>query len=578
MEQINILLGKKVLFIDLETTGFPKFGGDMPGGYHDYTENSSYDTSRIIQFGWYYNDKFSLDIKYDNVKSILRKPWDFKEVPEDAIKVHGLTFDKISAEGTLIKKIFKEEFGKNLLECDYIVGYNAYFDFSVLANEIYRAENIALYAKIMKLKDKNIICMMEIARTFCGKKQKQTEVYKELFGKYPENQHDAKGDVIAMLKILKYISENPIKFKKEHEPKKSQQGCAWSTEDENKLKELYESNTPINELTDIFGRTDRGIRHRIKRLGLGKKISKNISKNTDSDKPINIGKPWTDKLNEKLNQMYINENKSIKDIALEFKRTEGSIKSQLEKFEILKEEDINYKLFCITVCCSPNKKINGKLWNSYTHDEQLAIFDSNNTECLSNYESINLQDSTDSFDIYGQKCYKAVFKSSIYKINLYKEFMIDKYCDKNDDIITVKEINDMSEWIEYKNDNIEHKNKQVEYNKEKKTEVKKENIVKDIESSDSYDISSVDESIVNDGICIKYPFGTLIGFNKKENDTKIVISDNESVKSVKKDVIVKSEKVKIVKKNADIKVVKKVIIENNSDTDDKKIIPKKKMF
>ena len=68
----------------------------------------------------------------------------------------------------------------------------------------------------------------------------------------------------------------------------------------------------------------------------------------------------------------------------------------------------------------------------------------------------------------------------------------------------------------------------------------------------------------------------MIGFNNnKDNDIKIVISDNESIK---KDVAVKSEKVKIVKKNADIKVVKKVVIENSSDLDDKIIIPKKKMF
>src|SRR6185503_21204260 len=56
MQIINKLIGKKILFFDLETTGLPLFDGDrsMPDEYPNYTNNDKYNTARILQIGWYY--------------------------------------------------------------------------------------------------------------------------------------------------------------------------------------------------------------------------------------------------------------------------------------------------------------------------------------------------------------------------------------------------------------------------------------------------------------------------------------------------------------------------------------------
>jgi hypothetical protein len=48
IDDIKLLIGKKVLFVDLETTGIPNRSDN---GYPDYSDNEGYDNSRIIQIG-----------------------------------------------------------------------------------------------------------------------------------------------------------------------------------------------------------------------------------------------------------------------------------------------------------------------------------------------------------------------------------------------------------------------------------------------------------------------------------------------------------------------------------------------
>lgn len=271
MKRINKLIGKKILFLDLETTGFPKRGDkSMPGGYADYKDNNMYDDSRILQFGWYYCDNFTKEFDYndDDIKSIIRKPLNFNKIPKVAIDIHHITYERAIEEGVLIKKIFNGEFGEAFMKSDYVVGYNAYFDFSILANEIARLNYEDMYNNVLELKNNNVICMMSLCKNYMGKKFSQGNLYRCLYKKDPTDQHDAKGDVRTMLEIMKYVLNNPPP-KDDIKPSKSKMGKKWNDYEDEQLKTQYlDENKNIDSIAAIHNRTSGGIRARLKKLNI----------------------------------------------------------------------------------------------------------------------------------------------------------------------------------------------------------------------------------------------------------------------------------------------------------------------
>lgn len=364
VESIDKLIGKNILFFDLETTGFPRYGNkSMPGGYADYTDNSSYDSARILQIGWYYHEKFSKDYfnpNVDDVKSIIRKPFNFKmdKVPNEVVKKHSITCERTLAEGTYIKPILKGDFGECLLACDYIVAFNAYFDFSILANEIHRTHYEDLYNKIMDLKHK-VVCVMDICRKYIGVVKTQKEAYKYFYLRDPISQHDAKNDVLTMLELLNYILKNPkspkiinncenkqsaLKYIRkfisnrnitndeesitiDEVGQRENRGQKWSDKEDNELKSLYlAGKKTIHELATIHKRSEGGIKSRLKRL--------EILRNED-DAYV----PLADTENDRIKNMYINDNKNIEEIAKIYNRSVGGIKTRLNKLGILRDED-----------------------------------------------------------------------------------------------------------------------------------------------------------------------------------------------------------------------------------------------
>ena len=387
MNIINSLIGKKVLFIDLETTGLPvSKGGCMQGGYHDYTDNTKYSESRIIQIGWCYYDPFSSDFKIDSddVKSVLRKPWDFFEIKQEVVDVHGITYENIVENGILIKKILKGDFGNHVNECDFIVAYNAYFDFSILANEIHRTKNKEMFEKIMRLKDNNVICMAEITKMYLGLgyRCKQPIAYKKLLGKEPLFQHDARGDVMAMLEILKHMTSHPKGFDRAQNHTSYQGSSIWTRREE----------------VDLL-------------------------------------------------DMYTHKNKHIPYIAEKHKRTCVAIQMRLKKLNVLKKEDDSNRLFAISISCSQHHVINGNRWDSYTHQQQLAIFDQNDAMYREKINDIKLDRSvaTKSDAMNPQMCCQAIFNTSENGIKFYKESM-DKIYGTD---IKVTEIFNYNEWEYY---------------------------------------------------------------------------------------------------------------------------------
>ena len=246
IKNLEEIINKKILFYDVETTGLIKTlrGVKPEEEYPDYKELEKYDKTRIVSIGWLYMKEFDYEyeIVLENISECIIKPVGFK-IPDDSIKIHGITNEIANEEGKKIKSVLKK-IGKIIKDCDYIIGYNIYYDINVLLSELYRKKRNKTIEKILKMKeDKKIICLGQISTQEAKPEKfykysnyaipKQTDVYKKCFNEELENAHNAKSDVLGMIKIMYWIYENKCKIKGEIS--------------ENKIKERNFTN--ISEIT-----------------------------------------------------------------------------------------------------------------------------------------------------------------------------------------------------------------------------------------------------------------------------------------------------------------------------------------
>ena len=199
---------KKILVIDLETTGLPKRKKrDFKNPYKEYynpKKTKYYDTSRIVQFAWSVIDmKDNKIYTKDDIKSYLVKI-DF-EIPQVTTNIHGITKQMCDENGLDMKEILLE-LEKDLNNSDVFLAHNALFDFNILCSELYRIGEKRLLKKLNNIMIKgNLCCSMLLMRMFigCFKNPGLKLSYKYCFGCGPENQHNAKFDVLALVEIIK---------------------------------------------------------------------------------------------------------------------------------------------------------------------------------------------------------------------------------------------------------------------------------------------------------------------------------------------------------------------------------------
>lgn len=207
------IINKKVLFIDSETTGLVKdkgFNYKQEEKFPNYTENI-YDNARIVQIAWLYMKDFDYDyvIEPDNINQKIIKPSNYKILNHN---FHGITNEYALANGKDIKKVLKK-FSKIIIDTNYIIGYNVYFDINILLHELYKLKYKKTIKKILNLiNEKKILCIGEIAsihaKPHSWKKDykyqipKQIDVYEALFTKKLKNAHNAQYDVSGMIEIM----------------------------------------------------------------------------------------------------------------------------------------------------------------------------------------------------------------------------------------------------------------------------------------------------------------------------------------------------------------------------------------
>ena len=175
-------LGKKLLFIDTETTGLPK-------DYNAYP-TSAENWPRIVSFAYILTD---LSCQIIDEGSFIVKPSQFL-IPSEATKVHGISTSDALSSGIELKDALSKI--KNLCNIsDIIVGHNVLFDINVIDAEFYRSSSEC------PLSTKPYICTMKSSAKQCnlpnGKFPKLMELYNILFGKDFQGAHDAMSDTKA---------------------------------------------------------------------------------------------------------------------------------------------------------------------------------------------------------------------------------------------------------------------------------------------------------------------------------------------------------------------------------------------
>lgn len=207
---------KNILFLDLETTGVVKNKGfDVltENRYPDY-KSECYEKSRMIQIAYILLDNF--DFKYNidicHIKDIIIIPNNF-EIKNS--NYHGISQEYATNNGSDINNVMKKIL-KLLNETDYIIGYNIYFDINILLHEFYQLNINDGINKILDLSNKKqILCVAELIAKNCitivdrtkikNNIEKETVIYKNIFGKELKGSHNAKNDIFATIELMYWV-------------------------------------------------------------------------------------------------------------------------------------------------------------------------------------------------------------------------------------------------------------------------------------------------------------------------------------------------------------------------------------
>jgi len=241
--KLKFLESKNVFVFDTETTGLPekvpyaKWGS--PNEYWPYKMNNKYSKSRIVSIAWASVPNYGIgnilhsnDNNNDNnnIEHFIRYPEGFDTIPTEAI--HGISWDKACNEGLKFINIFENKgLQKALMDAEYIIAHNVFFDVHILLNELWRLECDSVMECIKHIetmiKNGKCICSGVIGRDICKieyktnkkarydkytdtgntetkkyKMPKLVELYKFLYGCEFQGQHSAYGDVMALLQCL----------------------------------------------------------------------------------------------------------------------------------------------------------------------------------------------------------------------------------------------------------------------------------------------------------------------------------------------------------------------------------------
>ena len=205
----------RVLVFDTETTGLPKSKIINPDMLNLWPH--------IVQFSYVIYDTDLNDIVES--KDTIVKVKDGITIPEDSIKIHGITNESSHKNGINIEFILNEFF-YHLRTVDLLVGHNISFDINMIKVELLRfiyetnsniSENEAKAYKFnlhFLTNYKNIYCTLHESVNLCNIKAidkfgkeytkfpKLLELHQKLFKSTPNNLHNSFNDILVTLRCF----------------------------------------------------------------------------------------------------------------------------------------------------------------------------------------------------------------------------------------------------------------------------------------------------------------------------------------------------------------------------------------
>lgn len=186
----------KILFIDTETTGLP----------NDFNRPASDDDNwpRAIQISWIVTEKGGNVLKREN--HIIR-PEGFT-IPEDAVKIHGITTERALAEGESLSSVL-DVLSNDVRGCGLCVGHNVQFDKKVIGSEYLRTSQpdcLRFLPSADTMRSSVVYCNI---RKWKGgyRYPKLSKLYRKLFGHNFEGAHDSSADVQATMECFFKLRE-----------------------------------------------------------------------------------------------------------------------------------------------------------------------------------------------------------------------------------------------------------------------------------------------------------------------------------------------------------------------------------
>jgi DNA polymerase-3 subunit epsilon len=188
----------RLLIFDTETTGLPKSRQPSSKGPNNWPH--------IVSISWVILDADTN--KVEKEQSYIVKPMGWT-IPDDSIKIHGITNEKAHSQGTDLAKVMGEFLGEGY---DMLVAHNLDFDYNVLHNAIQWDLELPFSSLYKKM-----CCTMELSRDLCKlrtgfgsyKSPKLSELYEHVFKKSPnkDSLHTSIYDVLILTEIIQNSDE-----------------------------------------------------------------------------------------------------------------------------------------------------------------------------------------------------------------------------------------------------------------------------------------------------------------------------------------------------------------------------------
>lgn len=198
-QQYNMLSGHKFVF-DTETTG-------LPPRRVKYRNLDAYNNARLVSISWIILDERNEIV---NQEYHLIYPSDFV-IPENSIRIHGITQDKAEQEGIHIHDLLTTIHNLCIqYNFSQIVAHNLQFDINVLRSELYRYNNHTTLDIISNIPTRVCTMLKTMKLLNMPKFPKLKEAFEILYEMPITNEHNAKADTYHCYMVYTKIMQYPM--------------------------------------------------------------------------------------------------------------------------------------------------------------------------------------------------------------------------------------------------------------------------------------------------------------------------------------------------------------------------------